>query len=100
MPKLIHPSPERDLGPPQSLKANPQDSLTKVSSVVRKIDEVKTQKSKEEIDTLLVVVSRLNTFILISIPRSHTNNRRDCFQPYKQRSSSNRTNNYRAILLK
>ncbi|KAK7687708.1 hypothetical protein QCA50_008924 [Cerrena zonata] len=55
MPRLVHPLPVLNFGAPQSLKVNSQDSITKVSRAVRKIDEVRVQKSKDEIDTLLVV---------------------------------------------
>ncbi|KAK7687730.1 hypothetical protein QCA50_008946 [Cerrena zonata] len=55
MPKLVHPMAELNFGSPQSLKPNPQDSITKVSAAVRNIDEVRVQKSRDEIDTLLVV---------------------------------------------
>lgn len=61
MPKLVHPLPELNYGALQTPKLNPQTSITKVSTVVRNIDEVRVQKLKDEIDTLLVVVSCLST---------------------------------------
>lgn len=62
MPKFTHPSPKQDFGPPQSLNINPQMCLSKIAATVKSTDEIFIRKSKEEIDTLLVVVSS-RTFV-------------------------------------
>lgn len=61
MPELIIPTPIANLGPsplPAPTPVPPPEAcISKISTDVRNMDEEIVKKSKEEVDTLLVVVS-------------------------------------------
>ena len=57
---LAGPEARADPGSLQQLKGNSRDALAKISGVVKTLDETQIMKCKEEIDTLLVVVSTVD----------------------------------------
>ena len=99
MPELIPTSPVSDRGPPPRPRPLPNPNLcnAELSAGVKKIDEAIVRNSKEEVDTLLVVVSA--RFAASSFQNDLTADLRpDCFQLSKVPSSLSRTNNSKVIL--
>lgn len=100
MPRLVDPFPGLDYGPRQPPELNPQDSMMKVSTRIRKIDEGRIHKAQNELDTVLVAVSRCDASISHVSNNLITYGRRAFSRSYKQRSSLHLTTGSRAILLR